>query len=201
MRQPGSVLCCVCAVCVCSSQHRTLITGKELYTPWDTIAWQIIAGSVEERLATGTVLMCLLLQPREELSRGLGILSHFLITQYCVLIKTFAQVTMHNGKAKGNGKINHTPQRDYQLFPKQFLNKHNCGGNAYAAPGDHVPLEPRQVENANKKMSHQLTCTAAPYQWGHAVWILLPLVNQSFDTTLFLERTLDFPLASITQTS
>lgn len=34
-----------------------------------------------------------------------------------------------------------------------------------------------------------------PYQWGHAVWILLPLVNRSFYTTLFLERTLDFPLA------
>ena len=34
-----------------------------------------------------------------------------------------------------------------------------------------------------------------PYQWGHAVWILLPLVKRSFYTTLFLERTLDFPLA------
>lgn len=40
----------------------------------------------------------------------------------------------------------------------------------------------------------QLT-QAGPYQWGHAVWILLPLVNWSFYTTLFLERTLDFPLA------
>lgn len=59
-------------------------------------------------------------------------------------------------RPEGMGKINHRPQRDYQLFPKQFLNKHMTAvGNAEGALGDHVALEPGQVENVNTKMSHQ----------------------------------------------
>lgn len=57
-------------------------------------------------------------------------------------------------RPEGMGRINQKPQRDYQLFPKQFLNKHMTAvGNAEGALGDHVALEPRQVENVNMKMS------------------------------------------------
>lgn len=84
------------------------------------MAWQIIAGSDGERLATGTTRVRLQLEPSDRLDCGLDILSHFKITALCKPIKTFAQVGVHNGKSKGderiNQKINHKPQTDYHLF-------------------------------------------------------------------------------------
>lgn len=59
-------------------------------------------------------------------------------------------------RPEGMGRINLKPQRDYQSFPKQFLNKHMTAvGNAEGALGDHVAAEPRRVENVNMKMSRR----------------------------------------------
>lgn len=97
-------------------------------------------------------------------------------------------------KPKGMEKRNHKPQRDYQLFPKQFLNKHMT---AVEMPMVHVEI--MCLLSHSKWKMRVWRCLISwlthPYQWGHAVWILLPLVNRSFYTTLLLERTSDFPLA------
>lgn len=100
-------------------------------------------------------------------------------------------------KPKGMGKINHKPQRDYHLFPKQLLNKHMT-----VVEMPKVHLEIMWLLSQGKWKMWTWRCLISrltkpgSYQWGRAVWILLPLVNRSFYTTLFLERTLsDFPLA------
>lgn len=99
-------------------------------------------------------------------------------------------------KPKGMEKINPKPQRDYQLFPKQFLNKHMT-----AVEKPMVCLGIMCLLSRGKWKMQTWRCLITwltqpgPYQWGHTVWILLPLVNRAFCTTLFLEQTLDFPLA------
>lgn len=88
-------------------------------------------------------------------------------------------------------KTNHKPQWDYHLFPKQSLNKHLTEVEMPKVQSEIMCL----LSQGKWKMwtwRCLISWLTKPgcYQQGHAVWILLPLVNWSFYTTVFLERTL-----------
>lgn len=94
-------------------------------------------------------------------------------------------------KPEGMEKINH--KRDWQLFPKHFSISMWLWWKCTWISCAFLAKASGKMQRWRRLIS-QLTQTA-PHEWGRAVWILLPLVNRSFYTTLFLERTLDFPLA------
>lgn len=100
---------------------------------------------------------------------------------------------MHGSAAGGNktgGKINPELRRDYRLLPKQFLNKHTTsGGNAWGAHIEIMCLLLLSGKCERDDISTRPLAKPRSYQQAHAVWKLLPLVNRSLGTALFLKRT------------